>query len=209
MNKKNSLRVFSVTAWGAFVLSCLFVFPLLSACDVAYSASVTGTVVDKELYDQDPKTGAINNVFVYVYWNEKDRESDYRFWVKHNWKPEEKPATDEKGKKLKRLYNDMAVTNADGVFTFSALWWLDFFPEFGTDASVENAYFMFYHKDYGMVKYEKATLLTGDGRTRTLAPFPIVKQIHEAILKGRVIDKNRTLNGSPVGLPGEIGRAHV
>lgn len=188
------------------LLGLLIIFvTIFTACDAAYNASIIGKIVDKEKYDEDPLIGGIGEVSIYIYLDEKDLDTDLAYWKETNLKPDEKPERDENGRKhrdLKKLYTDKSVTGVEGDFKFEGIWWLDFFPEFGTDASVEPAFFLFYHKDYGIVKYDRTVYLTGDGRTRTLSPFPILKQINEVILKGRVIDKNRKLNGSDLGVPG-------
>ncbi len=182
------------------------------SCDAAFDASVSGSVVDKELNDEDPTSGSIENVIVYLYLDESDRDMDHLFWTYKNWKPDEKEVdyklTAEEKKlglsnyKLGALYEEQTVTNSQGNFTLEGIWWLDYFPTFGTQASTTEGYFMFYHKDYGMVKYENVVKLTGDGRTRQLPPMKIIKSIHEAILSGRILDKNLKENGQSKGLSG-------
>lgn len=182
----------------AALMLVLFFF---TGCSAAFDASINGVIVDMDDYENDPDSTGIENVRVYLYLKDRDRQRDFEDWRTDDLRPDELKL-DEKGEEIDKRHVDMAITNGTGTFSFVGVWWVDYFPEFGSDASVEPGYLLIYHPDYGMISYESTIRLYGDGRTRDLGPFPIQKAINEAMIKGRVLDMNVTENGQPLGLAG-------
>lgn len=189
------------------LLMVTFVFFMTMSCSINFDASIDGKVVDSEEFDNDPDTGGIENVRVYLYLKEDDLDADLDDWSKLGQRPDELKTEpygvgNEKEREIDKRYQAMTMTSGTGQFTFPGIWWTDYFSEYGTDASVELGYFLFHHPDYGMIKNASSIRLYGDGRTRTISPFSIEKAINEAIVKGRVIDQNIKNNGQPVGIEG-------
>lgn len=171
------------------------------SCSAAFSAGVQGKVVDFQEYEANPKNGAIRDVRVYLYLDSKQRDSDFNDWKESGLKPEDYKEKST-GKELDKRYVGFSTTNDSGEFTLSSIWWMDYFPKYGTDASVSKGYFLFYHRDYGMVLYPHTILLKGDSSTQRFPPFSIKKAINETRLTGRVVDANLLASGQPVGIAG-------
>lgn len=175
------------------------------SCSVNFKAVVEGTVVDQELYEMDSTKGAIGNVRVYIYLNDSYREKDYQRWQQTGLRPDEPSLEDENKKnknKITQLYSGQVVTtDQNGIFSMQSIWWTDYVSKYGTDASIKNAYFLFYHDDYGLVPSRNRVVLIGDGNTVKLPPFPIQKAINETLVKGRIIDANQLESAQVVGIP--------
>lgn len=190
-----------------YLVATLVALLWASSCSVNFRATIKGSVVDQDLYEADSTKGAIGNVRVYLYLSQADRDKDYQRWEESGLCPDEpQNSTASSGStkskdKTKPLYVASVVTTAtDGTFAINNIWWTDYASKYGTDASVKNGYFLFYHDSYGLVAYTKDVKLIGDGNTVTLPPFPIKKDINETVVKGRIVDANLVKNGQSVGV---------
>lgn len=179
------------------LLLLLAVFLLPIGCDGVYDTSVQGVVVDWDDYNsaavEDP---GINDVDVYLYLDETLLDEDLTAWGNDGTLPDDR--LNKKGVKEQAYYQKTTTASSggeNGVFNFNGLMWRNFFPEFGNDGDRATLYFLFYHKDYGMVKADNPVIATS-GVTNKLPQFRIKKALCEVILSGYVRDMNKKKEGS-------------
>lgn len=184
------------------LLLLLAVFLLPIGCDGVYDTSVQGVVVDWDDYNsaavEDP---GINDVDVYLYLDETLLDEDLTAWGNDGTLPDDR--LNKKGVKEQAYYQKTTTASSggeNGVFNFNGLMWRNFFPEFGNDGDRATLYFLFYHKDYGMVKADNPVIATS-GVTNKLPQFRIKKALCEVILSGYVLDMNKKQKGSANNLP--------
>lgn len=185
---------------SVFLLLPAFLLP--AACDGVYDTSVQGVVVDWDDYNsaavEDP---GINDVDVYLYLDETLLDEDLTAWDNDGTLPDGR--LNKKGVKEQAYYQKTTTAASggeNGVFNFNGLMWRNFFPEFGNDGDRATLYFLFYHKDYGMVKADNPVIATS-GVTNKLPQFRIKKALCEVILSGYVVDMNKKQKGSANNLP--------
>ena len=185
---------------SVFLLLPAFLLP--AACDGVYDTSVQGVVVDWDDYNsaavEDP---GINDVDVYLYLDETLLDEDLTAWGNDGTLPDGR--LNKKGVKEQAYYQKTTTAASggeNGVFNFNGLMWRNFFPEFGNDGDRATLYFLFYHKDYGMVKADNPVIATS-GVTNKLPQFRIKKALCEVILSGYVVDMNKKKEGSGGKLP--------
>lgn len=139
------------TAKAALLIAAFISFSFIS-CDNIYSGGTGGHVVDSES-TSSPKAG-IAYVDIYAYMNKTQRDSDYSKWQEGTvFKPTVS-------------YYGHTTSNTDGSFSISRLLWKESKPDFGKDADYTKVYFIFYHKNYGLVKDE--TIIISDSTTDTI-----------------------------------------
>lgn len=184
-------------------LGILGLLLLLGGCDGIYDASIQGVVLDWDDYNDSSVVDAgINNVDVYLYLNEKHLDEDLAAWnADGKTKPESR--INKKGLPETAYYQKTTTdTQGDvrGSFSFNGVMWRNLFPEFGKPGDRATLYFLFYHKDYGMVKAPDAVTVTS-GVTNKLPQFRIKKSLCEVTLSGYVVDMNKKQEGSSNRLP--------
>lgn len=183
-----------------FFLLCLVL--MLTGCDGVYDTSVQGVVLDWDDYNDSSVTDAgINDVDVYLYLDETILEEDLNAWNSDGTWPDDR--VNKKGVNEAGYYakTTTAVSgNKNGVFGFNGVMWHNLFPEFGKPGDRATLYFLFYHKDYGMVKADNPVTVTS-GVTNNLPQFRIKKALCEVILSGYVVDMNKKQKGSVNNLP--------
>lgn len=175
---------------------------MLAGCDGVYDCSVQGVVLDFDDYNDSSVTDAgINDVDVYLYLDEQILDEDLAAWGKDGTLPDNR--VDKKGLKSAGYYaktTTETTSNKKGSFGFNGVMWRNLFPEFGKPGDRYKFYFLFYHKDYGMVKADNPVSVTS-GVTNVLSQFRIKKALCEVILSGYVVDKNKKRKGSVNQLP--------
>lgn len=117
----------------------------LTGCYSIFSGGTSGRVVDADS-TSNPKDG-IANVDVYAYTSKWEMEKDYKNWSGGRFSPESKKYAH-------------TITTADGSFTISKVMWKSMLPTYWRDGDTATAYILFYHEDYGLVKGDKAMLLS-------------------------------------------------
>lgn len=140
-------------------LSVIFAVLMLASCSSVFSGGTGGRVVDAES-TANPKDG-IPDVEVYVYINEKDRDSDFSLWKSNErFSP-------------KASYYARTTTSSDGSFTLSKIMWKEGKPVFGKDGDVSQVYLLFYHEDFGLEKGSTIILSdsTGDSVYQEMTRF--------------------------------------
>ncbi len=184
---------------GFFLLCSVLI---LAGCDGVYDSSVQGVVLDWDDYNDSSVTDAgINDVDVYLYLDEKILDEDLNNWNTNGAWPENR--VDKKGNQKAGYYAKTTTATSgskNGVFGFNGVMWHNLFPEFGKPGDRVTLYFLFYHKDYGMVKADNPVTVTS-GVTNNLPQFRIKKALCEVILSGYVVDMNKKQKGSANNLP--------
>jgi hypothetical protein len=136
---------------------------LLTTCSVVFTSTLNGTVVDKDDYENggssiDP---GVNDVEVYLYFSETDRDIDYDLWKEEDISPDDA--------KIKRYEVDTKTgieptTGTAGYFSFDSIAWNNLFPEYGNAEDVIEVFFLFQRESYGVTK-EKATITSDADNT--------------------------------------------
>lgn len=136
---------------------------LLTTCSVVFTSTLNGTVVDKDDYENggssiDP---GVNDVEVYLYFSETDRDIDYDLWKEEDISPDDA--------KIKRYEVDTKTgieptTGTAGYFSFDSIAWNNLFPEYGNAEDVIEVFFLFQRESYGVTK-DKATITSDADNT--------------------------------------------
>lgn len=175
---------------------------MLTGCDGVYDASVQGVVLDWDDYNDSSVTDAgINDVDVYLYLDEAVLDEDVNAWNSNGTWPDDR--VNKKGVNEAGYYAKTTTAtsgNKKGVFGFNGVMWHNLFPQYGKPGDRATLYFLFYHKDYGMVKADNPVTVTS-GVTSNLPQFRIKKALCEVILSGYVVDMNKKQKGSANNLP--------
>jgi hypothetical protein len=136
---------------------------LFTACSVVFTSSLNGIVVDKDDYENggssiDP---GVNDVEVYLYFSETDRDIDYDLWKEEDISPDE---AEIKRYEVDTLTNIEPNTGKSGYFSFDSVAWNNLFPEYGNAEDVIEVFFLFQRESYGITR-EKATVTSDEDKT--------------------------------------------
>lgn len=167
-------------------LACVFsilIALLLGSCSVVFTASITGTTIDKESWEEDEQEVAIGDVEVFLYNDEKDWMEDYTRWTEQDVRPDEVEEGEEPG------YFLSTVTGEDGAFTFNGLIWNRLFPSYGKSGDRVEVYFLFYNRNYGVSRNTTPVFIVSDVTNR-LTPFKLERITYSAVIEGEVLNKN-------------------
>lgn len=168
----------------ALCLATLILIPLsLYSCSVVFTASITGTTIDKESWEEDEQEVAIGDVEVFLYNDEKVWMEDYTRWTEQDVRPDEVEEGEEPG------YFLSTVTGEDGAFTFNGLIWNRLFPSYGKSGDRVEVYFLFYNRDYGVSRNTTPVFIVSDVTNR-LTPFKLERITYSAVIEGEVLNKN-------------------
>jgi len=165
---------------------------ILSGCSIVFDGSISGQIVDKEIYAENDGTGAgISEMTVYLYTDEKSCTADFAAWDKGAGKlPEE---ADE------QAYFTSTRTDENGAFSFTGFVWKSLFPEFGKTADRKEVFLLFYHKDYGLQKNSESLRAVSDNTAR----LPLIELgdcYNTRWLCGKVNDYNDSLEDGLSGV---------
>jgi hypothetical protein len=124
-----------------------------------FTSSLSGVAVDKDDYENagssvDP---GINDVDVFLYLEEEDRNSDFDAWKDDGTMPDE---AEEELYHLHEVTSTEPNSGTNGYFQFDSVVWNNLFPKYGDSEDVREVYLLFFHSAYGMVK--KKVTLTAD-----------------------------------------------
>lgn len=150
-----------------------------SACSVVFTASATGRVADAETWEESTELSGINDVTVYLYTDEEDRDEDFAS-ILEGTPPEE--ATEE-------LYFQRTTTATEGgttgVYSFYGLIWERLLPEFGKSGDRRSVYLIFYHPEYA-TKAETAAVV--NDVTNRFPPTLLRRSRNQTTIRGSLID---------------------
>jgi hypothetical protein len=164
------------------VLLVLVILPHYS-CSTVFTASISGSTIDKESWEEDEQEVGIGNVEVFLYNDEKDWIEDYTKWTEEGIRPD----TVEEGEDPNFFLS--TLSGADGAFTFSGIIWNRFFPTYGKSGDRVEVYFLFYNRDYGISKNPAPVYIVSDV-TNQLSPFKLERITNPATVEGTIINLN-------------------
>ena len=162
-------------------LIVLLAAAVLSGCSVVFTSSLTGTIVDKQLYDNGSAGNEIADAEVYLYTDSTAWSADYTAWSTDNSVlPDNQTGVQPK-------YFIKTVTDEQGVYTFNGLIWNELFPEYGKSGDRREIYLLFYDEKYGLQKNPYPVYIVSDVTNR-LPIFKLSKILNTASLAGVVRD---------------------
>ncbi|MBN1519809.1 MAG: hypothetical protein JW923_06950 [Spirochaetales bacterium] len=166
---------------GAVVLALLLAAAPLTACSSVFTASIQGTLIDTEAYD-DGQTLGIADAIVYLYTDEDAWNGDYAAFVERN----EATLPDAPGKASYRYFQS-TQSGSDGSYQFTGFIWESMAPEYGKTADRRQIFILAYHPDYGLWKNATPIYVVSDVTAR-LPPIKMTDLWHEGRLSGNVAD---------------------
>jgi hypothetical protein len=168
------------TVWTACTMCALI---LLSTCSVVFTASISGSVLDAERYEEDPEAedNGIEEVVVYLYLDEESWTADLAAWNQGEGGLPDFPAGGEPA------YFSSTVSDAGGEYIFGGLIWERLFSEYGKSGDRYRIYLHFYHPDYGLQPNPYPLYIISDV-TNQLAPIKIEDRKNHQRIKGAVYD---------------------
>jgi hypothetical protein len=168
----------------------------MGACSVVFTAGVSGVVVDAEEFSDDPATGGLNGVRVYLYLRENPRTADQERYESDGFLPDEEGGDN---------YYLNAVTDTlgseAGAFSFPTIYWHDLFPRYGRSGDRRDVHLLLYHPEYGLVGHTASIV---SDTTNTMAPIEVTSIFETAAISG-VVERS----GSSTGVADVTVSAHV
>ena len=166
----------------------LIIIPLIFSCSVVFMGSITGSVVDKELYDNGDAGSGIAEAVVYLYTDSDDLESDLAAWQADPAILPDNPVEGEP------LYFLKTITDGQGDYTFNGFIWNELFPDYGKSGDRKEIFMLFYHKEYGLSKTDYPVYVVSDVTNR-IPLFKLTKIMNTAEITGTVLDSD---SGDPL-----------
>lgn len=154
---------------------------LALSCSTVFTSSITGTIIDREDYDDGTTTG-IAGARVILYTDETAWDEDYAAYVDGD----ESTLPDGSGRTAYRYFQS-TVTDAQGGYEFSGFVWEACFPEYGKTADRRQVYLLIYHPDYGLWRNPVPLYVVSDVTNR-LDAIRITDLWNEGRMAGRVVD---------------------
>ncbi len=161
----------------------LLIMGLGISCSTVFTASISGSTIDKESWEEDEQEIGIGDVEVFLYNDEKDWTEDYTRWTEEGIRPDTVEEDEDPNFFLS------TITGADGAFTFSGIIWNRFFPTYGKSGDRVEVYFLFHNRDYGISKNPSPVYIVSDV-TNQLTPFKLERITNPATIEGTVINSN-------------------
>ncbi|MFW5747663.1 MAG: hypothetical protein ACOCX6_02580, partial [bacterium] len=152
-------------------------------CSVVFTASINGSTIDREAWEEEETTAGIADVIVYLYTDELQWTIDYSRYTENDLLPDElSPGEDPR-------YFASTVTGADGSFSFNGLIWNQLFPQYGKSGDRREVYFLFYNRNYGFAQNDVPAFVVSDVTNR-LPPFRLRRITNSAGIEGQVVDSS-------------------
>ena len=107
-----------------------------AGCSVVFTGSITGSIVDREQYDNGTSGPGIADAEVYLYTKLDDRDADYELWAADNTALPDNPVEGEPAYFLKTITDDQEVILS------TVLSGMTFFPITGNQA-IEKRFICF------------------------------------------------------------------
>jgi len=154
---------------------------LAASCSSVFTASILGTVIDREQYD-DGNTVGVTDARVFLYTDERAWNDDYAAYVEGN----ESTLPDSPLKEEYRYFQS-TETDANGEYQFSGFIWHTLFPAFGKTADRREVYLLVYHPDYGLWKNATPLFVVSDV-TSQVDTMRVLDLWNQGVLSGSVDD---------------------
>jgi len=168
---------------SAALLAAVLISLLTAGCSVVFTASITGSTIDREAWEENETTTGIGDVIVYLYTDELQWTIDYSRYTESDLLPDElNPGENPR-------YFASTVTGGDGSFSFNGLIWNQLFPQYGKSGDRREVYFLFYNRNYGLSQNDVPAFVVSDVTNR-LPPFRLRPITNSARIEGRVVDSS-------------------
>ena len=161
----------------------IFILLALYSCSTVFTASISGSTIDKESWEEDEQEIGIGDVEVFLYNDEKDWTEDFTKWTEEGIRPDAVEEDEDPNFFLS------TITGADGAFTFSGLIWNRFFPTYGKSGDRVEVFFLFYNRDYGISKNPSPVYIVSDV-TNQLTPFTLERITNPSTVEGTIVNQN-------------------
>lgn len=167
---------------------------LVLSCSTVFTSSITGTVIDREDYDEGTTTG-VADARVFLYTDETGWSEDWAAYVDGD-----ESTLPDGPERTEYRYFQSTVTDAQGRYEFSGFVWEACTPEYGKTADRRQIYLLVYHPDYGLWKNPVPLYVVSDVTNR-LDAIRITDLWNEGRMAGRVVDwsDGEGLGGVTVG----------
>ena len=162
----------------------LLVIPIVFSCSVVFTGSITGSIVDRELYDNGSSGSGIAEAEIYLYTESEDMEADLLEWQTD---PAILPETAAEGEEP--LYFLKTITDDQGDYTFNGFIWNEFFPDYGKSGDRKEIFMLFYHEEYGLTKTAYPVYVVSDVTNR-IPLFKLSRIMNTAEITGTVTDSD-------------------
>lgn len=159
---------------------------LLSGCSAVFTTVIRGAVFDREPYEEEPRSGPVEHVRVYLYDDKSLRDEDYDLWYASGALsgplPEQVGIPD---------YISLEYSDADGEYTFSGFTWKESHPSFGSTADRQEVYLLYYHRDYGLQKNSEPLVISVTSDTENSLPDMLLdRMLNDGYISGSIEDQN-------------------
>lgn len=165
---------------SSLLLSGLLLLLTAAGCSVIFTSSLTGTVHDEELLEQNSDTSGLDDVIVYLYFDNDEWTAALTDWNSGSGPLPHQP-------KGRQNYYSRTVSNTSGEYTFNGIIWEEIFPQFGKSGDIHDCYLLFYHPNYGLSANREPFQVVSDVTTR-LPEYGLTKIYNTATLSGTVTD---------------------
>lgn len=154
---------------------------LLASCSSVFTASLTGRLVDREIYEADEGGDAsIAEAAVYLYMEESERADDLSAW-------DGTDATLPDGSGGGFDWFASTTTDANGEFQFTGIIWENLLPEYGKTADRKEVFLLFHHPRYGLVPNTVPVYVLSDSTYRA-GIIKLDDRYNTRVVSGRVVD---------------------
>jgi len=154
---------------------------VLSSCSVVFTSSITGSIVDKEQYENGTTGNGIADAEVYLYTDEAACTADLDAWSADSTILPDNPSGGEP------VYFLKTITDEQGAYTFNGLIWNELFPEYGKSGDRKEIFMLFYHERYGLQQTAYAVYVVSDVTNR-IPLFKLPRILNTARIAGTVMD---------------------
>lgn len=181
---------------AAAIVMSVFCIVILSGCSVVFTGSITGSLVDQEMYDNGDAVYGIADAEIYLYTELETRDADYDSWVSDNSILPDNPAEE-----LEPAYFLKTITDEQGNYSFNGFIWNELFPDYGKSGDRKEIFMLFYHSEYGLVKTPYPVYVVSDVTNR-IPLFKLIKILNTAEISGSVSssDNDEALANVNVGI---------
>jgi len=154
---------------------------LLASCSSVFTASLSGRLVDREIYEADDGGNAsIAEAAVYLYMEESERADDLSAWNGTD-------ATLPDGSGADFGWFASTTSDANGEFQFTGIIWENFLPEYGKTADRKEVFLLFHHPRYGLVPNAVPVYVLSDSTYRA-GIIKLEDRYNTRVVSGRVVD---------------------
>lgn len=159
----------------------------LASCSSVFTASLSGRLVDREIYEADDgANAAISEAAIYLYMEETERSTDLSAW-------DGTDATLPDGSGADYRWFASTTSDEQGDFQFTGIIWENLFPEFGKTADRKEVFLLFHHPRYGLVPNKVPVYVLSDSTYRA-GIIKLEDRYNVQSIRGQVLDHDKELD---------------